>query len=627
MLISSSEWTSQYDFVVRIRIDVGSSEEICSGTAWGNKVLTAAHCAPTRYRPGPAGLHKYLERDASKYHVETAHGEFQVSKVDIHPSYQLGGVYPSPQPNLAADYMILTLTSSLPNRQSVMLQSEDLAVDSKVMIAGLGGTGGTNPNHRPVLSSWWPIVGSCNSYPLMCYGGNTKRSCGGDGGGPVLYWKQETCAAGSWPKSRGCAIAEGSGHIEGSHKFVDGTGTWCSGTTGGERLTLEEAMETCLQGSLGMTAPCVGVVFNSPQPGDTGSAYGKYTTCWRTSGAGLGWQVLLKPEAGTLTSCTGSEVQYGDRFVQIGDWRIGDVDGTHFSIAHKYGRTAQIYRSDGTLHGGSGRSDFTTWSRSVLAHPSGISFGDRFIQIGEWRIGDVDDEHASIAHRNGKTAQIFRRDGTLQGGSGRSDYTTWSRSVGTPSGVSIGKTFIQIGEWRIGDVDGQHASMSHKDGKTAQIFRSDGSLHSGPRSDYTTWSLPTMCSGLSWVKSQVHRVCLDSNSQRRFHGIGKTLEWCQSQCVSEGDCEAVYGALGYGDGSCWTFPATCVETSHHSNYHIWHMQQAHVPDGLGTAVVAGALSRNSGGGCGQSGSPEQFASTSGAVDWIKSVAPEFQWTV
>jgi len=94
--------------------------------------------------------------------------------------------------------------------------------------------------------------------------------------------------------------------------------------------------------------------------------------------------------------------------------------------------------------------------------------------------GSLDGSHASIAHKDGKTAQIFRKDGTLHPGP-RSDYTTWSRSVGSSSGITIGAKFIQIGAWRIGDVDGTHASMAHKDGKTAQIFRKDGTLHPGPR--------------------------------------------------------------------------------------------------------------------------------------------------
>ena len=52
--------------------------------------------------------------------------------------------------------------------------------------------------------------------------------------------------------------------------------------------------------------------------------------------------------------------------------------------------------------------------------------------------------------------------------------------------------FVQIGNFRVGDVDGQHFSVAHVGGKTMQIFRSDGTLHPGPRSDYTTVGRPML---------------------------------------------------------------------------------------------------------------------------------------
>jgi len=189
---------------------------------------------------------------------------------------------------------------------------------------------------------------------------------------------------------------------------------------------------------------------------------------------------------GPSKECASSKVQFGDRFIQLGDWRFADIDGRHASMAHKSGKTAEIYRSDGTLHRGP-RTDFTTWKSRKVGTPKGISFGDRFIQIGQWRIGDVDGTHLSIAHQNGKTALIFRSDGTLHRGP-RRDFTTFSRGIGPPSQVSFGDRFIQIGKWRLGDVDGAHASMAHKYGKTALIYRNDGTLHPGPRRDFSTWS-------------------------------------------------------------------------------------------------------------------------------------------
>lgn len=201
--------------------------------------------------------------------------------------------------------------------------------------------------------------------------------------------------------------------------------------------------------------------------------------------------------------CAGHGIAYGDRFIQFGDWRFGDVDGNHASIAHINGKTAVIYRSDGTVHEGPRGKEqdsyYTTWKRRT-GFPFGVSFGSNFIEIGEWRIGDVDGHHGSIAHRTGQTARIFRSDGTVYHGP-RKDYTTWAREVGSPAGISIGYNFIEIGGWRMGDVDGWHASIAHVNGETAQIFRSDGTLHPGPRSDYTTWTrnVEKICSDTATV--------------------------------------------------------------------------------------------------------------------------------
>ena len=83
------------------------------------------------------------------------------------------------------------------------------------------------------------------------------------------------------------------------------------------------------------------------------------------------------------------KVHFGDRFMQFGSFRMGAVDDNHFSISHNGGQTIQIFRSDGTLHPGP-RRDFGLWHRPILDVPLGISFGDRFVQLGKFRVGDVD---------------------------------------------------------------------------------------------------------------------------------------------------------------------------------------------------------------------------------------------
>lgn len=52
----------------------------------------------------------------------------------------------------------------------------------------------------------------------------------------------------------------------------------------------------------------------------------------------------------------GKNVKFGDKFLQLGYWRIGEIDQSHLSIGTET-LVSQIYRSDGTIHNGP-RMDF-----------------------------------------------------------------------------------------------------------------------------------------------------------------------------------------------------------------------------------------------------------------------------
>ncbi|CAE7763863.1 unnamed protein product, partial [Symbiodinium sp. KB8] len=181
-------------------------------------------------------------------------------------------------------------------------------------------------------------------------------------------------------------------------------------------------------------------------------------------------------------ACDKGWAGFGDRFIQLGDWRLAAIDHRHFSISHKDGITSQIWHAEGSVHPGP-RHDFSAWGRP-LGFPSGITFGPQFIQIGKWRLGQIDLEHFTIAHQDGTTAQIFRADGTLHNGP-RTDYNAWSRSSGPAGSVTFGDRFIQFGRFRLGDADGTHFLVTHSGGQTIQIYHKHGSLHPGPRTDWT----------------------------------------------------------------------------------------------------------------------------------------------
>ncbi|CAE7525840.1 Ank3 [Symbiodinium sp. CCMP2456] len=172
---------------------------------------------------------------------------------------------------------------------------------------------------------------------------------------------------------------------------------------------------------------------------------------------------------------------FGDRFVELGNWRLAAIDATHLSISHKGGQTPQIYRADGVMI--PGRHDYSAWHRPK-GFPSGIVFGSRFIQIGNFRLGDADGHHFTISHENGITIQIFRSDGTLHPGP-RHELNLWSRTAGPPQGITFGDRFLEIGLWRFADVDGEHFALTQAGGQTAQIFRSDNQLFPGPNAHWT----------------------------------------------------------------------------------------------------------------------------------------------
>ncbi|CAE7201185.1 unnamed protein product [Symbiodinium sp. KB8] len=170
-----------------------------------------------------------------------------------------------------------------------------------------------------------------------------------------------------------------------------------------------------------------------------------------------------------LGTCPG--ITAGDGFLQLSDWRVAGIDSHHFSFSHRSIHTPLILTSDGRTHSGP-RRDWHTWDRE--AGISTIKFGDRFIQFGHWwRLGEWEQNgrHFVLSHRNNKAPIIWRDDGTVH------------------NGIAFGHGFVQIGKWRIGDVDGHHFSIT-VNGKTAEIFTADARRHYGPRTDWTTFGRP-----------------------------------------------------------------------------------------------------------------------------------------
>lgn len=102
----------------------------------------------------------------------------------------------------------------------------------------------------------------------------------------------------------------------------------------------------------------------------------------------------------------------------------------HFSLSTKTIFTPMIWRVDGTKHPGP-RRDWHSWLHFTLQVknanrdvPFRVWQGERYVQIGRWRIAEIDDNHMSIA--SGLTSDIYRGDGTVHPGP-RWDFTAWER--------------------------------------------------------------------------------------------------------------------------------------------------------------------------------------------------------
>ena len=96
-------------------------------------------------------------------------------------------------------------------------------------------------------------------------------------------------------------------------------------------------------------------------------------------------------------------------------------------------------------------------------------------------ISTIDHCHLSLGSLNAKTSIIWRVDGTKHEGP-RSDYNGFSKNV-EGKNIKFGDKFVEIGYWRIGENDENHMSIGTQT-LVSQIYRSDGTIHNGPRMDY-----------------------------------------------------------------------------------------------------------------------------------------------
>jgi hypothetical protein len=67
-----------------------------------------------------------------------------------------------------------------------------------------------------------------------------------------------------------------------------------------------------------------------------------------------------------------------------------------------------------------------------------------------------------------------------------------------------GENFIEVGTWRFGMYDQQHFVFSNLSGFTSVIYRGhDGTIHPGPRMDFSLWHLPNSETKIKFGKNYI----------------------------------------------------------------------------------------------------------------------------
>ena len=151
---------------------------------------------------------------------------------------------------------------------------------------------------------------------------------------------------------------------------------------------------------------------------------------WRSGGRRINPGPSTDYGLGSRSVGVASQITIYDNMLKLGQWCFGQHNSTHFSVAHETGGTAMTMRSDGRVVHQS--SDGSCHSRSAPYQPN-VVFGDRFVQIGDWRMAQIDEfGHFSFAHMGAHStpvALVVRSNGTSYRGP-RSDWRTTRATLG-----------------------------------------------------------------------------------------------------------------------------------------------------------------------------------------------------
>eukprot|EP00746_Dinoflagellata_sp_MGD_P151822 gnl/MRDRNA2_/MRDRNA2_83264_c0_seq1.p1 gnl/MRDRNA2_/MRDRNA2_83264_c0~~gnl/MRDRNA2_/MRDRNA2_83264_c0_seq1.p1 ORF type:complete len:828 (+),score=113.93 gnl/MRDRNA2_/MRDRNA2_83264_c0_seq1:231-2486(+) len=286
-----------------------------------------------------------------------------------------------------------------------------------------------------------------------------------------------------------------------------------------------------------------------------------YCPSKRMTRAGVSIWCKPKVSFSAKTPCPGISV--GDRFIQIGKFRLGAKDATHASVQNMVNKQTNVIWTgiqddvnNRILLGNGTRTDGGLEDRPILETTDTVAFGESLIQFGNFRLGTSQQTQPSdilaLAH-NGEgaapakpsTVHAWRLDGAEIKPSLSFDvnvFTSWDRATGDgesgTSGVAFGDRFMQLGKWRVAEADeGAGLSIAHQSFHTAYLFRPDGTVTPGPMRKYTTWGYrePITCA----VNGIVHipPKCVPALHYFKLVGTRFSQDWGESTTYCGTTCD------------------------------------------------------------------------------------------
>ncbi|OLP91551.1 hypothetical protein AK812_SmicGene26731 [Symbiodinium microadriaticum] len=223
-----------------------------------------------------------------------------------------------------------------------------------------------------------------------------------------------------------------------------------------------------------------------------------------------------------------------------GELARGSLRLGHLSISHKDGQTAKLFQwSVGYVWSFNygPMTPFNAWTRKV-GPPSGITFGDRFLQIGDFCAGDADGSHLSVSYFPWRSwagkGGVYRYStdfppgltaaldiGNAYGYLLNDRYANWrcgsiQEVIGSCAGFVTGEDFVQIGDWRLSADDANTKYWPDMHGKStvhswqeSQVARHRAWIREAKApEDYTTLGRPMeQCQGDGWCTMPQARRC------------------------------------------------------------------------------------------------------------------------